>query len=93
MAKVHGYIIAELKRRLPWTYKTDKIRKHCINQLGNIYEKLQQEHKIDPNDFPDIDKMKKKLEVFEYRFFKGIKPSLFKAVDDMLDNDITRLKA
>lgn len=66
-------------------------KKELINKLGEIYEQLQREHHIAPGDFPNLEKMQSLLTHHDFTKFNSFRPKLFKAVDDMLSDDISRL--
>nr|CAH7721708.1 unnamed protein product [Callosobruchus chinensis] len=60
LAKVHAYIIAEIKKEMPVFNKENK-KKDIIKNLAQIYEKLQKEHSISMGDFPELSKMQESL--------------------------------
>lgn len=91
LAKVHAYIIAELRKDMPSVFGKDSKKKELIKNLGNIYEKLQTEHQISPGDFPDIKKMQENLTKQDFTKFHPIKPKLLEIVDRMLADDIAKL--
>lgn len=93
LAKVHAYIIAELRKEMPSLFGKVNKKKDLIKNLGNIYEKLQKEHQISPGDFPDIKKMQEVLANQDFAKFNPIKPKLLEIVDRMLAEDIAKLMA
>ncbi|VEN42274.1 unnamed protein product [Callosobruchus maculatus] len=92
LAKVHAYIIAEIKKDMPMFNKENK-KKDIIKNLAQIYEKLQKEHSISMGDFPDLSKMQESLSRHDFSKFHSIKPKLLEVVDEMLTNDISQLMA
>lgn len=52
LAKVHAYIISELRNEMPSMFGKDSKKKDLIKNLGNVYDRLQREHQISPGDFP-----------------------------------------
>jgi EH domain-containing protein 1 len=93
LAKVHAYIIAELRKQMPSMIGKEKKKKDLIQKLDKIFEQLQKEHNISPGDFPDVNKMRENLQNADFTKFNAIKPRLLEVVDGMLATDIARLMA
>ncbi|KAK4298763.1 hypothetical protein Pmani_028917 [Petrolisthes manimaculis] len=93
LAKVHAYIISELKKEMPAVFGRDNKKKELIKNLGTIYEKIQREHQISPGDFPELKRMQDQLQHHDFTKFNILKPRLLEAVDRMLAEDIARLMA
>ncbi|KAE9553606.1 hypothetical protein FO519_003201 [Halicephalobus sp. NKZ332] len=93
LAKVHAYIIAELRKGMPSMIGKEKKKKELIAKLDKIYEQLQKEHSISPGDFPDVNKMREHLQNADFTKFNPLKPKLLEVVDQMLATDIARLMA
>ncbi|CAH1987332.1 unnamed protein product [Acanthoscelides obtectus] len=66
LAKVHAYIISEIKKDMPMFNKESK-KKEIIKNLGQLYEKLQKEHSISMGDFPELTKMQEALSRYKGR--------------------------
>ncbi|CAH0556981.1 unnamed protein product [Brassicogethes aeneus] len=90
LAKVHAYIISELKKEMPMFGKDSK-KKDLILNLQKVYAKIQKEHNISPGDFPEFHKMQDLLTQQDFSKFHSLKPKLLEVVDDMLCNDIAQL--
>jgi EH domain-containing protein 1 len=90
-AKVHAYIISELKEEMPSMFGKDSKKKELIKNLDKIYEKIQRVHGIPLGDFPNIQKMRELLEVQDFRTFKILDKKLIDKLDNMLAVDITQL--
>lgn len=93
LAKVHAYIISELRKDMPSVFGKDSKKKELIKNLGQIYDKIQREHQISPGDFPDMKKMQENLANHDFSKFHALKPSLLETVDKMLAEDIATLMA
>uniref|UniRef100_A0A2P2I094 EH domain-containing protein 1-like n=1 Tax=Hirondellea gigas TaxID=1518452 RepID=A0A2P2I094_9CRUS len=93
LAKVHAYIISELKKEMPAVFGKENKKKELIKRLGSVYEKIQREHQISAGDFPDIKRMQEGLAAHDFTKFNALKPRLLEAVDKMLAEDIARLMA
>uniref|UniRef100_A0A3B4AYZ5 EH domain-containing protein 1 n=1 Tax=Periophthalmus magnuspinnatus TaxID=409849 RepID=A0A3B4AYZ5_9GOBI len=93
LAKVHAYIISSLKKEMPSVFGKDSKKKELINNLGEIYQRIEKEHQISPGDFPNISKMQEILNGQDFSKFASLKPKLLEQVEDMLAHDIARLMA
>lgn len=91
LAKVHAYIMAELKKEMPSMFGKDAKKKELIKNLGQIYDRIQREQQISPGDFPDIKKMQDHLQNFDFSKLHTLRPQLLEVVDHMLAVDIARL--
>jgi len=91
LAKVHALIIANLKHSMPMLLGREQKRKELIENLDEVFRKIQKESNIPAGDFPDCQRMKKILENTDFSEFNRTSTKLVEAVDDMLKNDITDL--
>ncbi|KAK6620722.1 3-hydroxyisobutyryl-CoA hydrolase [Polyplax serrata] len=91
LAKVHAYIFDYLKREMPMVFGKSAAKNVLIENLKDIFDRLQKEMNISPGDFPDIKKMQNQLLDFDFELLKRIDPNQLRAVDDMLAKDITKL--
>ncbi|XP_055587224.1 EH domain-containing protein 1 isoform X1 [Uranotaenia lowii] len=91
LAKVHAFIIAELRKDMPSMFGKDSKKKELIKNLGQVYDRIQKEHQISPGDFPDIKKMQEVLANQDFSKFHSLKIPLLEVVDRMLATDIARL--
>lgn len=91
LAKVHAYVISELKKEMPSIFGKSGKKKDLIRNLEVIYEKIQHEQKISPGDFPDIKKMQEVLEKQDFSKFHTMNHKLVEVVDNMLATDIALL--
>lgn len=91
LAKVHAYIISQLKKEMPSVFGKDTKKKELIHRLGSIYEQLQREHQISPGDFPNLKRMQEQLQHHDFNKFHPLKPKLLEIVDQMLAEDIAKL--
>lgn len=89
--QVHAYIISSLKKEMPNVFGKESKKKELVNNLGEIYQKIEREHQISPGDFPSLRKMQELLQTQDFSKFQALKPKLLDTVDDMLANDIARL--
>ncbi|KAK9889163.1 hypothetical protein WA026_004444 [Henosepilachna vigintioctopunctata] len=93
LAKVHAFIISELRKEMPSVFGKDSKKKELIKKLGSIYDRIQKEHQISPGDFPELKKMQEVLYNQDFSKFQPLKPKLLDIVDRMLADDISGLMA
>lgn len=55
--QVHAYIISALKKEMPNVFGKESKKRELVNNLGEIYLKIEREHQISPGDFPNLRKM------------------------------------
>jgi EH domain-containing protein 1 len=91
LAKVHAFIVSELRKDMPSMFGKDGKKKDLIKNLGQVYDRIQREQQISPGDFPDIKKMQEMLANHDFTKFHPLKPKLLEVVDHMLATDIARL--
>lgn len=91
LAKVHAYIISSLKKEMPSVFGKDNKKKELVNNLGEIYARIEREHQISPGDFPNLRKMQDQLQAQDFSKFQPLKSKLLETVEDMLANDIAQL--
>ncbi|XP_076919093.1 EH domain-containing protein 1-like [Bidens hawaiensis] len=90
-AKIHAYIINQLKKEMPsWIGKT-KAQQRLIDNLEQVFEKIQREHHLPPGDFPNIDTFRQALNGYNIDKFERVKSKMIQGVDDMLAYDIPNL--
>lgn len=90
LAKVHAYIISELRKEMP-VFGKDSKKKDLVKNLGDLFKRLQDEHGISMGDFPEIGKMQEHLLKHDFSKFHAFKPKLMETVDKMLSDDIAQL--
>ncbi|KAF2880867.1 hypothetical protein ILUMI_25306 [Ignelater luminosus] len=90
LAKVHAYIISELRKEMP-VFGKDSKKKDLVKNLSDLFKRLQDEHGISMGDFPEIGKMQEHLSKSDFSKFHTFKPKLMEAVDKMLSDDIAQL--
>ncbi|CAL8086801.1 unnamed protein product [Calicophoron daubneyi] len=91
LAKVHAYIISQLKSEMPALMGREAKKRDLIANLSKVYETISRTHHISIGDFPNLARMQESLSVHDFRSFSVLQPRLIKAVDDMLSNDVAKL--
>lgn len=91
LAKVHAFIISELRKEMPNVFGKEGKKKELIKNLGEIYDRIHREYNISLGDFPEINKMQENLSKYDFSKFHSFKPKLLEVVDKMLTDDIAQL--
>ncbi|KAM3343252.1 EH domain-containing protein 1-like [Capsicum galapagoense] len=90
-AKIHAYIISHLKKEMPAMMGKAKTQKKLIDNLEDVFVKIQKEHHLPAGDFPNVEKFKEVLSGYNFDKFEKLKPKLIQGVDDMVGYDIPEL--
>ncbi|KAG2221263.1 hypothetical protein INT45_012384 [Circinella minor] len=91
LARVHALIIGHLKKEMPSMFGKKKKRVALLNNLDQEFLKIQQRYHLPAGDFPNPEKFKKALELYDIDKFKTIQESLLHKVDDALAVDLPKL--
>ncbi|KAF7078233.1 hypothetical protein CFC21_082705 [Triticum aestivum] len=90
-AKIHAYIIGQLKKEMPAMMGKAKAQQRLIDNLQDEFAKVQREYHLPAGDFPDLEHFKQVLAGYSIDKFEKMKPKMVQAVDDMLAHDIPDL--
>lgn len=85
MAKIHAYIISELRSDMPKFFGKARKQKELIKNLPILFKKIQEEHLVSASDIPPVESMQEKLRHCDFRKFPLMKEKLVSSVDSMLD--------
>ncbi|KAI8143617.1 P-loop containing nucleoside triphosphate hydrolase protein [Fennellomyces sp. T-0311] len=91
LARVHALIIGHLKKEMPSMFGKKKKREALLNHLDQEFLKIQQRYHLPPGDFPNPEKFKQNLALYDIDKFKTIKEDLLAKVDEALSVDLPRL--
>ncbi|CAF0818597.1 unnamed protein product [Adineta steineri] len=91
LARVHAFIMSELKESMPSVFGKDQKRRELINNLHLVYEKIERQQNIPLGDFPKIERMQEILQNMDFTKFKPLDKKLLERVDKMLAEDVPRL--
>ncbi|XP_076907579.1 EH domain-containing protein 1-like [Bidens hawaiensis] len=90
-AKIHAYIISQLKKEMPAMMGKSKAQQKLINNLEDVFAKVQKEFHLPAGDFPDVEHFRQVLGAYNIDKFEKLKPKMIQAVDEMLGYDIPDL--
>ncbi|XP_047308673.1 EH domain-containing protein 2-like [Impatiens glandulifera] len=90
-AKIHAYIISQLKKEMPAVMGKSKAQQRLIDNLEDVFAKVQRDNHLAAGDFPDVNHFKEILNNYNIDKFEKLKPKLIQAVDDMVGYDIPNL--
>ncbi|PWA80072.1 EF-hand domain pair [Artemisia annua] len=91
-AKIHAYIMNQLKKEMPsWNGKA-KAQQRLIDNLDTLFAKTQRDHHLPAGGFPNVDAFSRSLNGYSIDKFERLKPKMIQGVDDdMLAYDIPKL--
>ncbi|KAG0621415.1 hypothetical protein M758_3G018000 [Ceratodon purpureus] len=90
-AKIHAYIIGQLKKEMPAMIGKAKAQQRLIDNLEDEFAKVQREFHLPPGDFPSVEHYRERLAGYNFDKFEKLKPKMLEAVDTMLGYDIPEL--
>ncbi|KAL8128711.1 hypothetical protein V2J09_017866 [Rumex salicifolius] len=90
-AKIHAYIISQLKKEMPAMMGKSKAQKRLIDNLEDEFAKVQKEFHLPAGDFPNVEHFREILGGYSIDKFEKLKPKMIQAVDDMLGYDVPEL--
>ena len=91
LAKVHALIMSQLYSDMPMLFGKDSAKQKLIDNLSEVYTKVQQKHDVPAGDFPDIERMKKLLQEFDFNQLPSYKEKLIKKTEKYVKDDIPKL--
>ncbi|KAM7501021.1 hypothetical protein LguiA_025435 [Lonicera macranthoides] len=90
-AKIHAYIISQLKKEMPAMMGKAKAQQRLIDNLEDVFAKIQKEFHLPAGDFPSVENFREVLGGYSIDKFEKLKPKMIQVVDDMLGYDIPDL--
>ncbi|CAN6925287.1 unnamed protein product [Brassica oleracea] len=90
-AKIHACIISHLKKEMPAIMGKAKAQQKLVDNLEDVFGKVQREHHLPKGDFPNVEQFREVLSGYNIDKFEKLKPKMLQTVDDMLGYDIPEL--
>ncbi|KAI8351768.1 P-loop containing nucleoside triphosphate hydrolase protein [Choanephora cucurbitarum] len=91
LARVHALIISHLKKEMPSMFGKKKKQEALLKNLGAEFGKIQQRYHLPAGDFPNPERFKQNLALYDMDKFKSLKEDLIERVDEALSNDLPGL--
>ncbi|CAO3589462.1 unnamed protein product [Absidia cylindrospora] len=91
LARVHALIISHLKKEMPAMFGKKKKQEALLANLDQEFLKIQQRHHIPAGDFPNVDRFRQALALYDMDKFKPMKEDLLNKVDEALNLDLPGL--
>ncbi|ORZ13031.1 P-loop containing nucleoside triphosphate hydrolase protein, partial [Absidia repens] len=91
MARVHALIIGHLKKEMPSMFGKKKKSAKLLENLDVEFQKIQQRYHLPSGDFPNPERFKQNLALYDMDKFKNLKEDLLTKVDDALANDLPQV--
>ena len=90
-AKIHALIMDYMKNETPAVFGKDAKKKQLLANLEGIFEEIRKKHNIAARDFPDVEKMRRRLETLDFKMLKNLDPRLIKAADSVMEKELPKL--
>lgn len=84
-------IIGHLKKEMPSMFGKKKKREALLKNLDQEFLKIQQKYHLPAGDFPNPEKFKQNLALYDMDKFKNIKEDLLEKVDEALSIQLPQL--
>lgn len=91
LARVHALIIGHLKKEMPSMFGKKKKQGKLLEHLDQEFIKIQNKYHLPAGDFPNPERFKQNLALYDMDKFKSLKEDLLERVDEALSVDLPRL--
>ncbi|GAN06268.1 past-1 [Mucor ambiguus] len=91
LARVHALIIGHLKKEMPSMFGKKKKQEKLLQHLDQEFIKIQNKYHLPAGDFPNPEKFRQNLALYDMDKFKNIKEDLLERVDEALAVDLPKL--
>ncbi|KAI9474280.1 MAG: P-loop containing nucleoside triphosphate hydrolase protein [Benjaminiella poitrasii] len=91
LARVHALIVSHLKKEMPAMFGKKKKQETLLKNLAGEFSKIQQKYHLPAGDFPNPDRFRQNLTLYDMDKFKSLKDDVIERVDEALSNDLPRL--
>ncbi|CEP08065.1 hypothetical protein [Parasitella parasitica] len=91
LARVHALIIGHLKKEMPSMFGKKKKQGKLLEHLDQEFIKIQNKYHLPAGDFPNPERFKQNLALYDMDKFKSLKEELLERVDEALAVDLPRL--
>ncbi|GAA5805173.1 P-loop containing nucleoside triphosphate hydrolase protein [Helicostylum pulchrum] len=91
LARVHAIIIGHLKKEMPAMFGKKKKQEALLKNLEQEFIKIQNKYHLPAGDFPNPEKFRQSLTLYDMDKFKPLKEDLIERVDEALAVDLPQL--
>ena len=91
LAKVHAYIINDLRNEMPSLWGKAKKQEKILNNLPQFFQKIAQKHRLPLGDFPHVGRFRNMLKNYELNKFPGLNEKMVRKMEEVLSTDIPAL--
>ncbi|GAB5588050.1 hypothetical protein Unana1_02950 [Umbelopsis nana] len=91
LARVHALIIGHLKKEMPAMFGKNKKQEKLLANLDQEFIKIQHKYHLPPGDFPNPERFRQNLSLYNIDKFKPLKDDIIARVDEALSVDLPRL--
>ncbi|KAI7907625.1 P-loop containing nucleoside triphosphate hydrolase protein [Cokeromyces recurvatus] len=91
LARVHAIIIGHLKKEMPSMFGKKKAQEKLLKNLDQEFIKIQNKHHLPAGDFPNPDRFRQNLALYDIDKFKSLKEDLIQRVDEALAVDLPKI--
>jgi hypothetical protein len=91
LAKVHAYIIGHLKNEMPMLIGKEAKQAELISNLATEFKKVHKNGTLPAGDFPDIEKFREHLKLYDFAKFSKLNQKLLDMLDEVLLTDFPKL--
>ncbi|KAI7898594.1 P-loop containing nucleoside triphosphate hydrolase protein [Cokeromyces recurvatus] len=91
LARVHALIISHFKKEMPAMFGKKKKQEALLKNIEAEFGKIQQKYHLPSGDFPNPDRFRQSLALYDMDKFKSLKDDLLEKVDEALSNDLPKL--
>ncbi|KAI8053696.1 P-loop containing nucleoside triphosphate hydrolase protein [Gilbertella persicaria] len=91
LARVHALIISHIRKEMPSMFGKKKKRENILKNLDQEFIKIQNKYHLPAGDFPNPEKFKQNLALYDMDKFKNLKEELLEKVDQALAVDLPKI--
>ncbi|KAI9474062.1 MAG: P-loop containing nucleoside triphosphate hydrolase protein [Benjaminiella poitrasii] len=91
LARVHAVIIGHLKKEMPSMFGKKKAQEKLLKNLDQEFIKIQNKYHLPAGDFPNPDRFRQNLALYDMDKFKPLKEDLLEKVDEALSVDLPKI--
>lgn len=91
LVKVHVCILSHLKGQMPLLWGKTKKQEWLLENLGNVFDEVQQMYSLSDGDLPDVDLFASKLRMHNFRSFPSLDRKVLRSLDLLIEKDIPAL--